>query len=191
MLASYALWLLVIAAPTQAPQPAAAPPPKPFDCTAPQHREFDFWIGEWDVVPNPETRPANAPPPQPGRKPASNVVDKAHRGCVLIENWDDGQGGTGQSFNLYDRVRQQWHQTWVDSTGGLHEYWGGLKGGNMVFMGEVPLPPSARFAGRHTVRLTFFPLGADKVRQFSEALGPDGTWSVSYDLIYTRRAKTP
>jgi hypothetical protein len=37
------------------------------------------------------------------------------------------------------------------------------------------------------VRLTFYPLGADKVRQFSEALNADGTWSVNYDLIYTRR----
>jgi hypothetical protein len=109
---------------------------------------------------------------------------------LAMENWD-APGQTGQSFNLYDRTSKRWHQTWVDSNGGLHEYWGGLKDGNMVFMGQVPLPPGARFAGRHTVRLTFFPLGADRVRQFSEALGPDGTWSVSYDLIYTRRAKTP
>lgn len=182
MLVSYVLWFALVGVATQATQPAA-PPPKPFDCTAPQHREFDFWIGEWDVVPN-------AQGAQGARKPASNVVEKAHGGCVVIENWDDRQGGTGQSFNLYDRVRQQWHQTWVDSTGGLHEYWGQLKDGNMVFIGEVPLPRASRFAGRRTIRLTFFPLGADKVRQFSEALGPEGTWSVNYDLIYTRRAKT-
>ena len=109
---------------------------------------------------------------------------------MIVENWDDGQGGTGQSFNLYDRARQRWQQTWVDSGGGLHEYWGGLKDGNMVYVGEVPLPPAARFQGRRTVRLTFFPLGPDKVRQFSESLGSDGTWSINYDLIYTRRAKT-
>ena len=60
----------------------------------------------------------------------------------------------------------------------------------MVFIGEVPLPPSARFQGRRTVRLSFIPLGPDKVRQFSESLNADGTWSVNYDLIYTRRATT-
>src|SRR5688500_19011251 len=97
MLASIALLLPLMTVPAQAPQPAA-PPPKPFDCTAPEHRQFDFWVGEWDVVPNPETRPANAPP-QPGRKPAINIIEKAHNGCVIIENWNDGQGGTGQSFN--------------------------------------------------------------------------------------------
>lgn len=169
----------------QPQQPAA---PKPFDCSAPEHRQFDFWIGEWDVVPNPATAPPNTPPPPPGRKPASNVVQRAHNGCVIIENWDDGVGGTGQSFNVFDRTTRQWHQTWVDSSGGLHQYWGGLKDGNMVFQGEVPLPPASRFQGRRTIRLTFFPMGSGKVRQFSESLNVDGTWSVNYDLIYTRRA---
>jgi hypothetical protein len=168
----------------------ATTPAKPFDCTAPQHREFDFWIGSWDVVPNPASAPANATAPQPGRKPATNVIEKSHRGCVIVENWDDGQGGTGQSFNIYDRVSKRWNQTWVDSTGGRHEYWGELKDGNMVFTGDVPLPPASRFQGRRTIRLTFFPLGADKVRQFSESLNIDGTWSVNYDLLYTRRSGT-
>jgi hypothetical protein len=188
----FALFVLLLpfVAPTQAAQPAS-PPPKPFDCTAAQHRQFDFWLGEWDVVPNPETRPANAPPPPPGRKPATNIIQKAHGGCVVIENWDPGQGGTGQSFNIYDRVRQQWHQTWDDAGGGLHQYWGGLKDGNMVLVGDVPLGPGAQFAGHRTVRVSFIPLGPDKVRQFSESLLPDGTWAPNYDLIYTRRAKTP
>ena len=170
-------------------QPAAsAVPPKPFDCTAPEYRQFDFWIGEWDV------RPTNPPPPAAGapaasRKPATNLIQRAHHGCVVIENWDDGIGGTGQSFNLYDRVSQQWHQTWVDSSGGLHKYWGALKDGNMVLVGEVPLPPTARVQGRRTLRVTFIPMGPDKMRQFSESLNSDGTWSANYDLTYTRRAK--
>jgi hypothetical protein len=170
-------------------QPAApAPPPKPFDCSAPEHRQFDFWVGEWDVVPNAGATGATGAAGAP-RQPSSNVVQKAHRGCVIIENWDDRVGGTGQSFNVFDRVTRQWHQTWVDSTGGLHQYSGGLEDGNMVFIGEVPLPPASRFQGRRTVRLSFMPMGPDRVRQFSESLNSDGTWSVNYDLIYTRRAK--
>jgi hypothetical protein len=173
------------------------PPPKPFDCAALEHRQFDFWLGDWDVVPNAPVAPvapvapaAPAAPVAPARKPARNVIEKAHNGCVVVENWDDGIGGTGQSFNVYDRMTKRWHQTWVDSTGGLHEYWGALQDGNMVFLGEVPLPPASRFAGRRTIRLTFFPLGSGKVRQFSESLSPDGTWSINYDLIYTRRVTT-
>lgn len=170
-------------------QPA---PPKPFDCSAPEHRQFDFWVGAWDVVPHTPAPPAV--PTQPAspapRPPASNVVERAHNGCVVIENWDDRVGGTGQSFNIYDRVSKRWHQTWVDSNGGLHEYWGELKDGKMVLLGEVPLPPASRFQGRRTTRLSFTPIGADQVRQFSESLNSDGTWSVNYDLIYTRRANT-
>jgi uncharacterized protein DUF1579 len=181
-------WLALLFV-VQTPTPAG-PPPKPFDCTAAEHRQFDFWIGQWDVAPNPETRPANAPAPTPGREPASNVIEKVHSGCVITENWDDRQGFTGRSVNVYDRMTKRWHQTWVDSTGGLHEYWGELKDGNMVFVGDVSLGPASRVAGRRTVRMTFFPLGPDKVRQFSESLSPDGTWSINYDLIYTRRAKT-
>ena len=184
--------ILTAALQAAAAQPAATPP-KPFDCSAPEHRQFDFWIGEWEVVPNPATQPPNAAPSQPGRKPAVNVIEKAHGGCVLIENWDDGTGGTGgrgQSFNIYDRSRQRWHQTWVDNGGSLHQYWGAFTDGKMVFEGEVPLPSGARFQGRRTVRLSFTPMGPDQVRQFSESLNVDGTWGVNYDLIYTRRAKT-
>jgi hypothetical protein len=190
MLASYALLLPLMTIPTQASQ--AAPPPKPFDCTAPEHRQFDFWVGEWDVVPNNagvSGALGASGATSAGRKPAVNIIEKAHKGCVIVENWDDGIGGTGQSFNVYDRAKKRWQQTWVDSNGGLHEYWGELRDGNMVYIGDVPLPPASRFQGRRTVRLTFFPLGPDKVRQFSESLNVDGTWSVNYDLIYTRRAK--
>jgi hypothetical protein len=181
---------MLLALALQAPSNTPAAPPKPFDCTAPEYRQFDFWIGEWDVVPNAAPAPSTTSSPAVASPPASNVIEKAHKGCVLIENWDDRTGGTGQSFNIYDRVSKRWHQTWVDSNGGLHDYWGERKGESMVFMGEVPLPPASRFQGRRTVRLSFIPMGADKVRQFSESLNSDGTWAVNYDLIYTRRAKT-
>lgn len=166
------------------PPPSAAP--STFTCTAPEYRQFDFWLGEWDVVSNPATAP-NATPGATSRPPASNVVTRIQDGCVILETWDDRAGGTGQSFNVYDRVREQWHQTWVSNNGGLHFYWGELRDGRMVYTGEVPLGPAMRFQGRRTVRVTFTPLGPDSVRQFAEALNTDGTWSPDYDLIYTRR----
>ncbi|HYE87943.1 MAG TPA: hypothetical protein VEA16_16380, partial [Vicinamibacterales bacterium] len=117
------------AAPSQPASATPAPPPAPFDCSAPEFRQFDFWVGEWDVRPNPETMkpPAGAPAPNPNRQPATNVITKIEGDCVIHEHWNDRQGSTGRSFNIYDRVKQQWHQTWVDNRGGLHSYWGGLK----------------------------------------------------------------
>ena len=142
----------------------------------PVYRQFDYWLGTWDVRPN------GAPPATP---PMTNVITRIHNGCVLLESWT-APGQTGQSFNIYDRVAQKWHQTWVDSSGGLHEYWGELKDGNMVFEGDIPAPPS--IGGRMHTRLTFFRLPDGGVRQYSERTSDGGkTWQVNYDLIYTKR----
>lgn len=168
--------LAMVIAQTPAAPPANPPPPR--DCSAAEHRQFDFWIGDWDVVPN-------GAPPQPGRKPARNTITKIQDGCALLEQWNAGTN-TGQSLNIYDRSRGEWHQTWVDNAGGLHQYWGHLEGRTMVFHGSMPSPSSP--ALRLRVRLTFFNLGEGRVRQFSERLNADGTWSVNYDLLYTRRA---
>lgn len=27
------------------------PPPRPPACETPEHRQFDFWVGRWDVYP--------------------------------------------------------------------------------------------------------------------------------------------
>ena len=144
----------------------------------PLYRQFDYWLGTWDVRPN------GAPPNTP---PATNVITKIHNGCVILESWN-APGMTGQSFNIYDRVARKWHQTWVDSTGGLHEYWGGLLDGNMTYEGDIPSPPGQSAGGRMHVRLTFFKRSDGSVRQFSERTGDGGkTWQVNYDLIYTRR----
>ena len=159
------------------PAPAAPSPQAPPDCSAPEHRQFDFWIGEWDVTPNGATL-------KPGQKPATNIIMPVHKDCVLFEQYTSPQL-TGMSVNVYDRSRGQWHQTWVDSSGGVHDYWGGREGDRMVFYGTTPAGQNAHLRGR--VRLTFFHESADRVRQFSERLNADRTWSVNYDLIYTRR----
>jgi hypothetical protein len=143
----------------------------------PVYRQFDYWLGTWDVRPN------GAPP---GTPPATNVITKVHQGCVILESWT-APGQTGQSFNIYDRVEKKWRQTWVDSTGGLHEYRGELKDGNMVYEGSVPVPPG-RGSGRMHTRLTFFRQPDGSVRQYSERSADGGkTWTVNYDLIYPKR----
>ncbi len=70
---------VIISVALQAPpaQPAAAAPPKPFDCTAPEYRQFDFWVGEWDVRLTNPPAPAAGAPTAP-RKPATNVIQRAH-----------------------------------------------------------------------------------------------------------------
>ena len=143
------------------------------------YREFDFWVGTWDV------RPSGAAPDSPA---SENVITLEYDGCVVQEHWRSAAGGAGSSFNIYDASRKAWFQTWVDSSGGLHEYRGNPDAtGNMLMTGEVPGGEGQ--PARVPTRLGFFRLAPDRVRQLSESSVDGGaTWTTNYDLIYTRRA---
>jgi tetratricopeptide (TPR) repeat protein len=146
----------------------------------PRFREFDFWVGDWDV--RPTAQPAVGPP-------ARNTITLDDNDCVLTEHWSSPSGSVGQSFNIFDRSYGLWRQTWVDNTGGQHDYRGRLVDGNMVFEGDTPAPNGR--PGRIPTRLTFFKLGRDSVRQYSEISTDSGrTWQTNYDLTYVRR-RTP
>lgn len=143
----------------------------------PRFREFDFWLGDWDVrgTGQPATGPA-----------ARNTVTLEDNGCVVMEHWTAPSGSVGQSFNIFDRSLGQWRQTWVDNVGGQHDYRGALKDGNMVYVGDTPAPNGK--LGRVPTRLTFFHVSKDSVRQFSEISNDSGrTWQTAYDLMYVRR----
>ena len=72
------------------PVPSASA--KSDSCVAPEYRQFDFWIGDWDVfdVDSPTTRVARI------------RVDRILDGCVLREDYQGTDGLKGQSFSLYD-----------------------------------------------------------------------------------------
>jgi hypothetical protein len=142
----------------------------------PHAKEFDFWLGDWDVRPR----------GNPAAPPSRNTITKIHDGCVVLETYVSG-GYTGQSFNMRDPSVGKWNQTWVDKAGGLHVYYGDVRDGNMYYDGEMP-DPIAPTTKRIRARVTFFSFGADSLRQFSESTRDDGkTWFVNYDLIYTKR----
>ena len=144
-------------------------------------RQFDFWVGDWDV--RPTGQPAVGPP-------ARNTVTLNDNDCVVTEHWSSPSGSVGQSFNIFDRSYGEWRQTWVDNIGGQHDYRGRLVDGNMVFEGDTPAPNGQR--GRIPTRLSFFKLGPDTVRQYSEVSTDSGhTWQTSYDLTYVRRGNVP
>lgn len=150
---------------------ADAPPPRP-DCTAPEHRQFDFWLGEWEV------RDATT-----GEVAGRNTIESVMNSCVLHEQWRGAGGMTGESFNLYDRHSGQWHQTWVDSNGTRLQLAGGLHDGAMVLSGEMP----HRQHGSVRHRITWTPAPDGTVRQHWEYSTEAGdTWQTLFDGIYAR-----
>jgi hypothetical protein len=178
-------WLALLVASLLAAQAASAaqktekkkdtaPTREPAPCSAAPYRQFDFWVGEWDVV---DTA---------GKPAGKNRVVSIFDGCGLQENWESAQGARGTSLNVYDAVAQRWHQTWVDDHGGLLELNGALEEGKMVLVGARP---SVKEKGTRVVhRITWTPLAADKVRQYWEASKNEGrTWTTVFDGTYVRR----
>lgn len=144
-------------------------PPK---CDAPEYRQLDFWVGDWSVT--------------MGGKPAgTNRITIEEDGCLIHEHWSGAAGGTGQSFNFYNREDGRWHQVWVSSTGNVLDLAGRYADGTLLYQGESRRPDGTRL--RH--RLGFHANPDGTVRQLWETSSDGGTtWSTTFDGVYRKRA---
>ena len=147
----------------------AAPQPQPA-CDSPEHRQFDFWVGEWSVT-------------QAGKTAGTNHIERILDGCALLESWTGASGYRGNSLNFYDTARKRWHQTWTDTSGLALALDGELAQGSMVLAGTRRDPTTQRTV--HD-RITWTPNPDGTVRQLWET-SPDGkTWSTAFDGLYSR-----
>jgi len=152
------------------PQPVVGAAPKP--CTSTEHRQFDFWIGDWNVKDNATGTPAG-----------HNLVTLEQGSCVLQEHWRGTDGMTGTSFNIYYAGDRKWHQTWVDSTGLLLRLDGGLVDGKMVLSGKRV----NRTGKIVTDRIVWTPEPNGDVRQVWDYTTDDGkSWQQAFDGTYVR-----
>ena len=167
--------LLAGVVPAASAQSAASPAP----CAGPEHRQFDFWLGDWDVA-NPT-----------GKAAGSSRVESILGGCVVLENWTSATPpAAGKSFNVYNAQTAQWEQYWVDNGGTRLHLVGGLVGGAMVLRGQQD-KPNAQTGLTQRERITWTPNPDGSVRQLWETSNDDGkTWAVSFDGLY-RRADAP
>ncbi len=148
-----------------------SPPVSPCK-TKSEYRQFDFWIGEWDVQAQ-------------GRTAGTNSVKLILGDCVVFENWTGAGGLEGKSFNVYNAAKGKWQQTWIDSAGSVLELSGEYKDGEMRLAGESTRPRDGK---KIINRLTFSKLSSDKVRQLWEQSADEGkTWTVAFDGTYIRK----
>ena len=143
---------------------------------AAENRQFDFWLGEWDVVTTTGNQPA-------GKSRIALILGA----CVIEENWTSSGnvGYEGKSYNTYNSSLKRWEQFWADNAAGMIHFYGNLKGHMMDYWTEEMPQPDGTKLKRH---LQFIPLGPDKVRQFSQGSTDGGkTWSVEYDFTYNRK----
>ena len=143
-------------------------PAKP--CATPQHRQFDFWIGEWDVTQN-------------GKSAGHNIIRPILNGCALSEQWSGTGGFRGDSLNFYDQKTQRWHQTWIDSLGQSLMLEGTFSGNAMALL------TTGRSSDEQSHRITWTLLDDGSVRQLWQTReNPGAEWKTAFDGKHTRRS---
>lgn len=144
-------------------------------CADSGHRQFDFWLGDWDVV---GSRRPDAPP-------AHNRIESLYDGCLVRETYENPSGYAGTSLNGYDQRTGRWHQTWIDNTGLVLRISGGLDEDGWMVLASEPPPEGERGT---MDRITWTPLPDGRVRQVWEQSEDRGeTWKTVFDGMYTRR----
>lgn len=139
-------------------------------CQGTEHRQFDFWLGSWEVT---DTA---------GKVVGTNEITRVASGCALQEYWRSASGPAGMSLNFYDPRTGQWHQFWA----GLGVYLrlsGGREDRRMILSGE-------RESERGPVidRVTWVPGEDGTVRQIWDVSSDRGaSWQTIFDGLYTRR----
>jgi hypothetical protein len=152
---------------------AAETPTSPPACAAPESRQFDFWLGDWDVF------EAGA------REPAAWVeITSMLDGCAIRETYRDAGGQVGESLSAWDAARRRWHQTWMTNRGAVLEIDGGFAGGVMTLAGEKP----DGHGGAVALRATWRAVGAEVHHRAETSADGGKTWSTWFDLVFRRRA---
>ena len=157
--------------PTRCEDPAPAPP-KQAPCSSEEYRQFDFWVGDWDVS-------------SVGRdgklRKSHNRISRIQSGCAVLEEYDTPTGYSGISINYYDASTSRWVQTWIDNQGQPIVHSGGVEDGSMVLRDEPA-------EGRPRNRTTWTPGPGGTVRQhWEQSKDGDQTWTTVFDGTYTRR----
>lgn len=136
-------------------------------------KQFDFWIGEWDVTVN-------------GQIVGTNVIQQLEEGCLIMENWSGNGGSTGKSMNFYNPFTKKWRQTYMSNGQVVWEMAGEYKDGAMRYDGEINSP-----AGRVLTRVILYNQSPDKIRHTQDDSRDNGkTWTNVWDSVYVRRKTT-
>ncbi len=133
-------------------------------CSLPEDRQFDFWLGEWNL-----TEITTRGDVFQG----TNNITRDASGCVLEEDYRSG--GQGRSVSLYSRIDGRWHQTYIDSMGNRLVLIGSFDGGRMLLNAGA-------------TRSFWQPVDGSTVRFVQEQSRDGGqTWTPFFDSRYTRR----
>ncbi|MEO8199035.1 MAG: hypothetical protein ABI679_00805 [Gemmatimonadota bacterium] len=139
-------------------------------CDAAEFRQFDFWLGDWDVFDM----------DAPSKPVARNKVTLALGNCVVREVYEQSDGLSGESFSIYDSSRRLWHQTWVTNRGTLLMLDGKLEGDRIVLGGNE----KGNDGSVSEIRATWY-VEDHGVREIAERTTDGGkSWKPLFDIMF-------
>jgi hypothetical protein len=152
---------------------STATPADSAKCSAPPYRQFDFWLGDWDVY---ETGDATTPI-------ARATVSRIAGGCGIHERYEQTDGLIGESILSFNGARQVWQQTWITNYGSLMVIEGRLRDGALTLEGDVHLANGSSLRQRITWKAS-----GGAVRE-SAVMSKDGgnTWEPAFDVEFRQR----
>lgn len=142
------------------------------NCCSEDHKNFDFWLGEW-VVTNPDGSPAG-----------TNVIKKIQDNCVIMENWTSAQAGyTGTSYNFFNGQTGKWEQIWIDNQGQSLHMRGNREANRMIMKTDWQ---NDRSGNSFYHRITWTLNDDGTVRQLWETINDNKQVTISFDGLYKR-----
>jgi hypothetical protein len=147
----------------------AVRPQRPPACVQPEQRQFDFWVGEWDV--SPTGSPVIV---------AESSITLADEDCVVIENWRPFRNGSAHSISMYDAQTRHWRQFYAGAAVPLATYTGNLDSEGVLRFDVDNSAPRTR--------MNYQRIDANTIRQWGEQFNETTReWSTQWDLTYRRR----
>ena len=165
------LALVLLGAATQANTPVLPAPSA--KCPAPEFRQFDFWLGDWDTFETDNSTPSSI---------ARARIDPIAGGCAIHELYEQTDGLIGDSILSYDPVRKVWQQTWVTNRGSIMVLSGAFKDGAVTLEGEAHLRDGKTMLQRITWRAE-----GGNVRESAVGSKDGGkVWEPAFDVVFKR-----
>ena len=154
----------------------AAPPPSP--CAAPEQKQLEFWVGEWDLT-------------WPGQKQGetdhgTNTIRRVLETCVVQENFS-GESAMhlhGMSVSIFDTRAGKWKQTWVDNEGAYLDFVGEFKDGKMILARDAVRPDGTKAIQR----MVFKNISRNEFDwSWESSIDGGKTWQVQWPIHYKRK----
>ena len=152
-------------------------------CDTPEGKQFDFWLGEWEL-----TWPAE----QFGGKKGelghgTNTITRILGDCIIQEEFRfPGGKFDGHSVSVYNIQKKHWQQTWVDNQGGYLLFTGEFKDGKMT----LRTAPFQRNGQTFISRMVFKNITYNSLDWDWQRSPDDGkTWTDQWNIHYERKKK--